>query len=244
MNHDVVDLRDFYGTPLGQTVRRVLRPRLRALWPTVRGMRVLGVGYATPFLNAFREDAERLLAFMPAEQGVTDWPPGQPTLTALVEGDMWPLADDMVERILAIHALETAVSPPDLFREIWRTLAPEGRLLLVVPSRRGLWARFETTPFGHGHPYSRSQLSRLLSEAGFVPLSWSEALFFPPIQRPLILGSARGFERMGAQFWPLFAGVHIVDAKKQVPRPVSGRKVRVARIKPALVPAGALAPGN
>ena len=48
MRVDVVDLRDFYDTSLGQVSARFIRRRVRELWPDVRGMRVLGVGYATP----------------------------------------------------------------------------------------------------------------------------------------------------------------------------------------------------
>ena len=38
---------------------RLLRARLREVWPNVRGETVLGLGYATPFLRPFREEAER-----------------------------------------------------------------------------------------------------------------------------------------------------------------------------------------
>ena len=48
MWQDVVDLRDFYETQLGQMARRMIRRGVRALWPDVRGQRVLGLGYATP----------------------------------------------------------------------------------------------------------------------------------------------------------------------------------------------------
>jgi alpha-ketoglutarate-dependent 2,4-dichlorophenoxyacetate dioxygenase len=50
---------------------------------------------------------------------------------------------------------------------------PEGRLLLIVPNRRGIWARLDSTPFGHGRPYSRGQLERLLGDALFTPLEWT-----------------------------------------------------------------------
>ena len=39
---DVVDLRDFYVTRLGQVARRQVRARIRRVWPDVAGMRVLG----------------------------------------------------------------------------------------------------------------------------------------------------------------------------------------------------------
>ena len=63
---DVVDLRNFYAQPLGTVARRFVSRGIRARWADTRGLRVVGVGYATPYLGLFREEAERCLAFMPA----------------------------------------------------------------------------------------------------------------------------------------------------------------------------------
>ena len=118
--------------------------------------------------------------------------------------------------------------PTALLREVWRVLASGGQLLAVVPNRRGLWARMDTTPFGHGRPYSRSQITSLMRDAWFTPVSWSEALYIPPIQRGWFLRSAVAWERVGATLSAPFAGVHIVDATKQVYRagPGAARKAR------------------
>ena len=97
-----------------------------------------------------------------------------------------------------------------------------GRLVAVVPNRRGLWSRSDTTPFGQGRPYSRGQLERLLSDALFTPLEWSAALYLPPIDRPLLLNSAMAIERMGARLWPAFAGVILVEARKEMMAPAGG----------------------
>jgi len=78
-----------------------------------------------------------------------------------------------------VHALEMSHDPTALLREIWRVMASGGRLLAVVPNRRGVWARMDTTPFGHGRPYSRAQIMYLLREAWFTPVDWSEALYVP-----------------------------------------------------------------
>ena len=74
---DVVDLRAFYAERLGLVARRLITQRLRKLWPSVSGDRILGVGYATPYLANIAQEAERTLAFMPAAQGVVNWPAGR-----------------------------------------------------------------------------------------------------------------------------------------------------------------------
>lgn len=234
---DVVDLRDFYDSPLGEVTRRILRSKLRARWPDLRAQRVLGVGYATPYLGVFRDDAERILAFCPATQGVSAWPDDRRNAAALVEDGMWPLPDAAVDRIVAAHALETSESAVAFLREAWRCLAPGGRLVAIVSNRRGAWARMDTTPFGHGKPYSRSQLAELLREALFAPESWEEALFMPPVERRVLLRSAFALERIGPRLWGPFAGVHIVEASKQAMRAIPARAKRRIVTSPALRPA-------
>src|SRR5438270_7851947 len=155
MSLDVVDLRNFYGQALGAVARRFVGRGIRARWPDLQGLRVLGIGYPTPYLGLFREQAERCLAFMPAPQGVVKWPSDRPALAALVDEDELPLPDAAVDRVLLVHAIETSQNVAALLREVWRVLAAGGRLLVIVPNRRGVWARIDTTPFGHGHPYSR-----------------------------------------------------------------------------------------
>jgi SAM-dependent methyltransferase len=243
MSIDVVDLRNFYVQRLGVAARRFVGRGIRARFPDVHGMRVVGVGYATPYLGLFREEAERCLAFMPAAQGVMKWPSVRPGLSALVDELELPLADAVVDRALLVHALEMAHDPGALLREVWRVLAPGGRLLAVVPNRRGLWARMDTTPFGHGRPYSRTQITALLRDTWFTPVGWGEALYVPPIARGWFLRSAVAWERAGSTISAPFAGVHIVEATKQVYRPIPAQRVR-ARLVPALEPALAPSPGR
>jgi SAM-dependent methyltransferase len=247
MSLDVVDLRSFYVHPLGKVARRFVGVGIRRLWNGSKGLRVLGIGYSTPYLGLFREDSERCLAFMPATQGVVKWPTQRPTLAALVDETELPLPDAAVDVILFVHAIEMTHDAPALLREVWRVLAPGGRLLAVVPNRRGLWARMDTTPFGHGRPYSRSQITQLLRETWFTPTAWGEALYVPPIEQSWFLRSAVAWERTGATVSAPFAGVHIVEATKQVYRTLPARRkkmVLVPSLEPVLEPVLAPSPGG
>ncbi len=237
MQLDVVDLRAFYDEHLGRIARRWIATQLRALWPSMDGERLLGIGYATPYLKEIGKTAERVLAFMPAAQGVVNWPLDGLNRTALVSDDCLPLPDASVDRVLAIHALEGANSPADVLQEIWRVLAPGGRLIAVVPNRRGIWARVEATPFGCGRPFGRTQLTALLRDALFSPLNWREALAVPPFRSRSLLGSGAGWERVGRVMWPGFAGVIIVEATKQLYQRVPARARARGRVKMALRPA-------
>lgn len=240
---DVVDLRNFYSQQLGVVARRLVGHGIRTRWNDTRGLRVLGIGYPTPYLGLFRDEAERCLAAMPATQGVIRWPSTRPGLAALVEEDELPLTDSAVDRLLLVHALEMSSDPTELLREAWRVLAAGGRLLAVVPNRRGLWARMDTTPFGQGRPYSRSQIIQLLRDAWFTPTGWGEALYVPPISRNWFLRSAIAWERTGATLSAPFAGVHIVEATKQVYRAIPARREK-RKLVPALQPVLAPSPGG
>jgi hypothetical protein len=103
-----------------------------------------------------------------------------------------------------------------MLKEIWRVLAGGGRLLIVVPNRRGIWARLDRTPFGSGRPYTMSQLSQLLRDEQFTPVRSDAALFIPPAKSRVMLRSAPAWERIGRRWFPTFAGVLLVEATKQI----------------------------
>jgi len=216
MWQDIIDINGFYASRLGQVARRMIRRRLRGLWPDVRGLSVLGLGFATPYLRPFNQEAERVVAVMPASQGVIAWPGDAPRLVALADEAELPLPDGSVDRVLLVHAVESSGQLRPMLREVWRVLDGGGRLLVVVPNRRGIWARLERTPFGHGHPFSPPQLSRLLRDSMFLPLHTETALYMPPSASPMMLRVAGAWESIGKRWSLPFAGVVIVEASKQV----------------------------
>jgi SAM-dependent methyltransferase len=240
---DVVDLRSFYASPLGEVTRRLVGRLVRQRFDACFGHSMLGIGYATPYLDIYRNEAVRVLAFMPAEQGVVNWPSNGHSASALVDTAAIPLPDGCIDRVLLIHALEITEHPRDLLAEVWRVLTPGGRVIAVAPSRAGLWARLDSTPFGHGQPFSRSQLRDLMRETLFSPTHWSEALYVPPFGRGLFLRSAPAFERIGAQLALPGAGVLVVEATKQLYRPIGVRRV-ARRLAPALQPVLAPQPAS
>lgn len=226
---DVIDLDEFYRSPLGHVAIRVLRRRIRAVWPDVRGMTVLGLGYATPYLRQFRNEAERVMAIAPASQGVIPWPANEPGQIALAYETELPLPDLSIDRLLMAHAVESSEQLRAMMREAWRVLKGNGRLLAVVPNRTGIWARSERTPFGCGHPYSHGQIKRLLRDCLFTPGDTVRALYVPPLRRRLVLKSAPAVERIGERMFQTFAGVLLIEATKQVYAATPGKAVEQRR---------------
>ncbi|SCA55478.1 conserved hypothetical protein [Candidatus Terasakiella magnetica] len=233
---DVVDLRDFYQSPLGGVARRMIRRRIRELWPDCKGMKILGLGYTTPYLGLFKSDAERTLAFMPSSQGVLHWPSESRSLTTLVDEAELPLEDLSVDRVLIVHAVECSEQLRNLLREVWRVLSGSGKVMIVVPNRSGVWARMERTPFGMGRPYSPRQLNTLLRDTMFTPLHGERALYVPPSRSRMMLGSALAWEKVGHRLFPGFAGVCLVEATKQIYAGNPGAPAKVKRRRMVALP--------
>jgi hypothetical protein len=216
MYSDVIDLRDFYEGRLGQVTRRLIRRRIRTVWPNVSGMRVLGLGYANPYLTPFRDEAERVVSMMPAAQGVLHWPRDGANAAALIDEAELPLQNFSIDRVLLVHALEGSEQVRPMLSEVWRVLAGGGRLMIVVPNRRGIWARLDRTPFGAGSPFTPNQLTRLLRDMAFTPLTVSSALFIPPTSSRMVLRAAGAWESLGERWLTSVAGVIIIEATKQL----------------------------
>ncbi|HEY8618138.1 class I SAM-dependent methyltransferase [Phenylobacterium sp.] len=237
MRRDVLELRQFYASPLGQAARAMVSRKVLEAWGDAHSLDVLALGYATPFVGHLHDSARRVVAAMPAQQGVEVWPGGH-NRAALAAEDALPFPNALFDRILLAHAIEESPDAVGMLREVWRVLAPSGRVIVAVAARNGLWADAEKTPFGHGRPYSRSQLAELLRDAELEPSGWTRALYVPPLA--WLAGWAEGFEQVGSRLWPGFAGIVLMEAVKQT-FAVKPKGVRARAARPVLVPASGVA---
>ena len=231
MTTEVHGLAAFYASRAGDTAARLVAARLAALWPALPGQSVLGLGWAAPYLGLWRDEAQRCIGLVPSHihdaQGLR--PDRSPCATLLAEEERLPFPDDSFDRVLLVHGLEAAENARRLLREVWRVLRDDGRLLLVVPNRTGLWAHLDRTPFGHGQPYSRGQIERLLARHLFRAERREAALFVPPYGLGRIGSAAPALEGAGRTLCPRLAGVFIVEAEKDLFAAVPAGAVRLRR---------------
>lgn len=213
---DVVDLMEFYASPTGEVAGRMIARKLRTAWPDVTGLTVAGLGFAGPYLEEFRDDAACLIAAMPSSQGVLHWPEDAPGQALLSDEAELPLPDLSVDRFLIVHAVECAEALRPMMREAWRVLSGNGRLMVVAPNRRGIWARLDRTPFGYGRPYTPNQLNGLLRETMFTPVRSMAALYVPPSRSRMVLSAATAWENIGNRWLHAIGGVIAVEATKQI----------------------------
>ena len=149
---------------------------------------------------------------------------------ALLDCRIWHARRGDVDRQFRYRA-EYLALPVDDFED--------GRLP-IRPNRRGVWARFDHTPFGAGRPYSSGQVTRLLRANMFTPLAMSEALGFPPMTGRWWARTAPAFERVTRRLMPAFAGAIVVSATKQLYQGLPVRQRQSRRVfVPVLAPQGA-----
>ncbi|MEG8099191.1 class I SAM-dependent methyltransferase [Candidatus Liberibacter brunswickensis] len=237
MRVDIIELQQFYSSFLGECTKDAISKVLSTIWDDVTGCRLLGLGYAVPFFPYFEGKTECNLAFMPAGQGATNWPGDNFSSTALVFEESLPLLDSSIDCILMVHYLEFAEDPFLMLAEIWRVLSSGGRMIIIIPNRRGCWTRMEHTPFGSGQPYALYQIISLLKETNFTVSTISRSLFFPPTHKKFMLKLWPVFERIGNILGPGFAGVYAVEARKILYQGIPVIESKAKRIPvPILVP--------
>lgn len=216
MLESIYDLRAFYEGKKGRLIQPLLQDQILRLWPEAKDLRVLGCGYAIPYLAPYLDQAERVMAMMPARFGVHAWEPQGKNLACLADGAELPFETESIDRILLVHSLEHTETLGPYLQELWRVLKSTGRIIIIVPNRRGLWARAEWSPFGHGTPFSGSQLRRTLRDNLFVVEHSLRALYVPPFRSSMLLRSFSGVERFGPYFMSGLSGVVMVEASKQL----------------------------
>ena len=212
------DIMDFYSTARGAMVAAHLGKDIQALWSNnnqnnTRQSGVTRLAVGVPFALVPADSLPAVL--MPDILGGVSWPADGPVRTAVIESSLWPIAAESIDKILMVHALEYVPDPLAFLGEVSRVLTGEGRLILAVAHRRGLWARAEHSPFGHGTPYSRGQLNRLLHAAGLEPIRFKRGLALPPFADKLPTGMARHVTRFGSPVLHLLGGVLLIEAQKR-----------------------------
>lgn len=217
MRCDIDSMRSFYASRLGQAAVTMISPHIESLSDGADNKRVLGLGYAIPYMPSLHRPDGHQFAAMPAPQGAEIWPHNKNNAAVLVDDLNLPFPDETFDQIIMAHAIEESTNPNQLLRSCWRVLRPEGQLVMIVTCRQGFWARAEHTPFGHGQPYSRRQAARLLEDNLFEPTNYARVLYMPPYR--WAVGLAPSWERAGRFAWERFSGILLLQAKKRLYAP-------------------------
>jgi SAM-dependent methyltransferase len=220
----------FYRTPRGSETARLLTAAADAGWGEYRGLRVAVLGPAGATLATFAGDAERVVDLHPGVPAPAAW---SSRLRIGVEADSLPVADSVFDRVLLLHTLENAEDVATALREVWRMMAPEGRVLLAVPNRLGPWAWCGRNPFRRGRPLTAAGLRRRLAAAAFEPQKVWGALYAPPLPTALYVRVAAVWERLRLPV----PGVVLAEGLKRLHVPTKIPTEQTARrLRPSLIP--------
>lgn len=207
----------FYNTRIGRVIKHIIGAHLRAKMPRNNDLNWTAIGYPHPCLDLLiaRGIAMPVAVGLPGRTGGQVWPVQGQNRTLLLEQEELPFASNSLDVLVLMHALEFAREPEKLLAECARVLVGQGRLLVVAPNRRSLWAAADWSPMGCGRPFTFDQLCDLLDEHSLVVESHLTGLFVPPYRWRPLWRMAAGFERVMPLIAPAIGGLHIVEASKQ-----------------------------
>lgn len=216
MQADIIHFDEFYRSKFGQVITKDIQFALAQNTHHERNISLcVGVGYSLPYLQNFFPYAQSRIACMPAQMGALQ---NSELPQVLCIPTLLPLRDNSVGALLMVHLLEFSENPRQILREAWRVLEDDAQLILLVPHRRGLWARSSEQPFGLGTPYTRTSLKNLLLSNNFEINELSTVLNFPPFQHPSLQKMRKIFAWM-TKILGLPAGVILIQARKSRLRP-------------------------
>ncbi len=227
MKLSFLEIEDFYSHSRGRMVRRLMRVLLKDWWSDMSGLHVLGVGYTHPFMGFFKGDEPLSISMlMNKRYHPKGWPDNDHNALAVCDDMHLPVETQRMDRILVAHSLETSETPDELLKELWRILDGNGRMIIMVPNRSGMWSRAENTPFGQGHPYSLTQLRQALTDAGFTVERYIRTLYVPSGRSRILISLAPLIEKIGRKFFPAFGGLLMVEVSKQLFSPIAAKSER------------------
>ncbi len=241
MRQPAATLEAFYQSRLGQCAARLISERMTSLWGSCEGQRVLGIGYPSPLLPLWQDEAASCIGVVPEEIGEVRLTSERGQSLCLAPEQRLPFPEGLFDRVFLLHALEEADSPRQLLREAWRVLAPEGRIVVAVTNRRSLWSLVDSEPFGHGRPWTRRQMVNFLNDSLFQVTASTTAVHLPPLDWRLITAASKSWERAGDLVLPGLGGVVLVEAVKRLYSKPSGsaaapvtKAVKAGKPKPVM----------
>lgn len=216
MRQSAATLEAFYAAPQGRAAAARIGQRMLDLWGNCSGQSVLGIGFPAPLLALWQDSAKTCIGAVPEDIGATSLTGKRGETLTLAPECRLPFGDGVFDRIFLLHALEEADSPRALMREVWRILAPEGRVTVAATNRKSLWSINEDNAFGHGRPWTRRQLIRFMTDSLFQVTASTTAVHMPPLNWPIITAASKSWERAGELILPALGGVVLVEAVKHL----------------------------
>jgi len=208
------DVKDWFDSPLGQSVRTTEQAIIDQLLPGFFGYHLLQIGMQDQPLYETSPIHHKFI--MAAEQG-------EPANFVGSAREL-PFEDDSIDVVLLHHLLDFYDSPQEILREAARVSLPQGHLVIVGFNPLSLWgmyrplARLKSETPWKGQFVRATRLMDWLNLLNFKIDRAQFGIYRPPLHR-FISDKAADYSHGLSRYpnWP-FGAIYVIVARKQVSR--------------------------
>lgn len=128
--------------------------------------------------------------------------------------DKLALSHEVLDLAYLPHCLEFAQNPHEVLREVYRSLRPDGHIIISMFNPWSPWGIYR--PFWKANFISLVKLRDWLALLGFDIMRVNRFAFMLPISKKEYPEKLSWFERVGQKFELPLAGVYVVQASKRI----------------------------
>lgn len=207
-------LTDWYQQPLGQTLGRIEDTELRQVLAKCFGRYLLQIG-GRQLLSALQASP------IPYHLGITQDSQPAPAFTYGTY-DKLPIQSESVDVILLWHTLETVTHPETILAESWRTLTPDGHLIVLGFNPWSLWGLkhlfSQSCAPWNSHFHSAQKICHWANHINGELITAKSFFFRPPTESSQYLHRLQWLEAAGLWLWPhMGASYLLVIQKRTIP---------------------------
>lgn len=233
-------LRQWFDSPLGQSLQAHEAHHLRNMLPNLYGTVAVQLGHIgrLDLMDSCIAPTRVLLDGLSMPEGAT-------RVRGLPE--QLPLDAKSADVVLLPHTLDFCEDPHQVLREVSRVLRPEGHVVILGFNPMSLWgfrrliARRPRSAPWCGKFFRLSRIKDWLALLDFETTHGTMLYYRPPLRHGGFMQRLLFLDKMGDRWWPMMAAVYLVVAKKRVvgvtPMPVSWKTQRAAVAGGATQPA-------
>ena len=212
-------IQDFFSTAPGMLLRRWEASQTDKLLSDCTGENALQLG--APFGTLLRNASHgsRLLGVNTVEENAQD------CAKVCLSYESLPFREGEFDLVVCAHALEWCENPKIFFQEVFRVLAPEGRLILLSFNPWGPWwvrKKHRLTAYcgnRHFEPLTVSQVKGFCQKYCVVDRG-RFGVYCPSLSdNPQRLARWGWCEKAGDRWWPALANAYMLSAIKKTENP-------------------------
>ena len=212
---DILNYQKFYNSSIGKFLSSHIQDQLKKYCFLYDNQNIGCFGYSEPYLNFLKKFSISSTYCFSKRMGILDDSIMKGN-KVLIDEEKIPFQDSFFDHIFLIHYLENNYNTKASLREIWRSLAPEGKLYIIVPNKKSSWYLSDKSPFSSGNGFSKKQISELLEDSFFDIQNIDRLVYFPNTTMKFINNNNALIDKFGSFFFKYFNGVYFCVVKKRI----------------------------